>query len=309
MSQPGGVIAGENVLILAASGEAASGFGWPIGFVVVVASGGVGFAARKWWSTREPADESLNDRRVARRRQEAENKAIFKAGMAAGGVTSLLSRFALFGFAGWEWIEPMQFAVLGMIASTLGAALSERLGVSPPALGSEIEGATQVAASDQKQSEDGLDWSRKVQRGSLSLKRLGHRKTLYLVSCGYWMSHLVTSLIARVVLEIEGGASWMRSQRDGWTDWFTSGTLTRASEVMDQTSAGVQLLFGLLLLWDWLALIVTGCFAAWSLYWLHHDARVRVADGEPKGVFLREVRWVIAINLLAWFGLRVAFGV
>ena len=101
----------------------------------------------------------------------------------------------------------------------------------------------------------------------------------------------------------------MRSQRDGWTDWLSRGTLTRASEVMDQASGGVQFLFGLLLLWDWLALAVTCGFAARSLHWLHHDARVRVADGEPKGVFLREVRWVIAVNLLAWFGLRVTFGV
>lgn len=80
------------------------------------------------------------------------------------------------------------------------------------------------------------------------LKRLGHRKTLSLIFCGYWLPHLVTSLIARFVLQIEGGATWMQSQRDGWTDWFTSGTLIRASEVMDQTSTGVQFLFGLLLL-------------------------------------------------------------
>ena len=101
----------------------------------------------------------------------------------------------------------------------------------------------------------------------------------------------------------------MRFHRDGWTDWLAGGTLTQASKVMDQASAGVQFLFGLLLLWDWLTLVITCGFAAWSLYWLHHDARVRVADGEPKGVFLREVRWVAVVNLLAWVGLRVAFGV
>ena len=129
-SQPGETGAGEKVLILAASSEAAGGFGGPIGFVVIVASGAVGIAARKWWSAREPVDETLNDRRTARRRQEAETQAILKVGMAAGSVASLLSRFVLFGFAGWEWIEPMQFAVLGMIASMFGVALAERLGIS-----------------------------------------------------------------------------------------------------------------------------------------------------------------------------------
>ena len=169
--------------------------------------------------------------------------------------------------------------------------------------------ATESANLPKTSSRPNVDWSRKVQRGSISLKRLRHRTSLYLVSCGYWLSNLVTTLIARVVIEIEGRASWMRTQRDGWTDWLTSGKLTQASEVMDQASANVQFLFGLLLLWDWLVLFVTCVLAAWSLYWLFHDARVRVTDGEPKGIFLREVRWVILVNLVAWVGLRVAFGI
>ena len=84
---------------------------------------------------------------------------MFLIGLVGSLGTLLAAHLVFFGFDGWRWGAMVWFSLIGIAASLAGSAVGGAL-------------------ADRAASDDYLSWSRKVQRGSLALKRCGHRKTL-----------------------------------------------------------------------------------------------------------------------------------
>ncbi|MFH5806459.1 hypothetical protein [Alienimonas sp. DA493] len=209
-------------------------------------------------------------------REDADGAQLFAAaalGPLCGAAVAVGSHLFDLGFAGWTWRFLLLAVVAGAAACWFGAHL---------------------ACAD-------VRWARRVQRGSLGLKRMGHRKTLYGVSALWWMSRLFSNLVAAA----QAGAAGLRSRVDAYEPgWFAPGVATDLRDAAREATETADLTLGLIQTWD----AVCGSLAAvgvlWSFYWLRHDALVREAETGARGTMSREVCVWAVVNVAVWLGLQ-----
>ena len=278
---------------------------WVTAAAIASVAGGLGFQILRY--SPEPVElpelppaskQTIEQRWLKKRhddRKAAEEFSLI-VGPLCGGVLCVLSHAIFLSFAGWTWAAFVGFVVLGAVAGLVGAALEQVQRQTT----SDKRNATRLSVREEAAStgsEDVVAWSRKVQRGSLALKRWGHRKTLYGVAALWWVSRFFSNAIKAA----QQGNRQAMGQIESYEDsWFTGGLIGRAQDTVRVASDGADRVLQLIGYWNTICDLVALAAISWSLIWMYADCIERKRLNGETGLFGRELLGMAGVNLVVW---------